>query len=112
MFAEDRASIAAALSTADGVTGYATRPAILTPGAAWPRLARLERGPGNAYAAVWDVVLILGPDEVTATDQIEELLPAITDALLAVLYVESATPVNLQTDAGNILALQITGRSE
>jgi hypothetical protein len=112
VFAETRDSIAAALSTADGVTGYPTRPAVLKAGAAWPLLASVDHGPGAAFAATWRVLLVLGADERTAVDQIDALLPAAVEALSPVLYVDTAVPVNLDTSEGAVLALQLTGRSE
>lgn len=112
MFAEGRDSIAAALSTVDGVTGYASRPTAIAPGAAWPLLAAVEHGPGAAFSATWRVLLVLAGDERTAAEQIDAILPDTVAALSPVLYVDRAEPVNLDTEAGPMLALQITGRSE
>lgn len=112
MLATTRDAIAEALSTADGVTGYPVRPTVLKAGAAWPLLASVDRGPGQSYAISWRVLVVLGPDELTAISQVDAFLPVLVDALLGVLFVEQATPVTLATNAGDLFALQITGRSE
>lgn len=112
MFAETRDSIAAALSTADGVTGYPVRPTTIKAGAAWPLLSTVDHGPGAAFSATWHVLLVLTGDDRTAAEQIDALLPGAVEALSPVLYVDTAVPVNIDTDSGPMLGLQITGRSE
>jgi hypothetical protein len=117
MFAETRDSIAAALSTADGVTGYPVRPTTIKAGAAWPLLSTVDHGPGAAFSATWRVIVILPGDEVTAIDQTDALLPGLVEALSPVLFVDRAEPVGWEIREGQTLvatlpALAITGRSE
>lgn len=111
---DTRAELATALSTVAGVTGYEFRPSVLKIGAAWPLLDNLERGPGNAFAGTWRVMLCLGGDEKVATAKGDDLLPLIVEALEVqnVAYVFSASPGILQTSAGDQFALEILCRSE
>ncbi|HVQ96133.1 MAG TPA: hypothetical protein VMU51_34250 [Mycobacteriales bacterium] len=112
MFVTSRDAIAAALSDVDGVTGHRTRPTTLIPGNAWPRLASIDHGPGGAFSATWHVVVVMHGDEAVAAEQLDALLPALVEALGPVLYVDQAAPVQLDTEVGKVLAVQLTGRSE
>lgn len=111
---DTRAELVAALSTVAGVTGYEFRPSVLKTGAAWPLLDNLERGPGNAFAGTWRVMLCLGGDEKTAQAKGDELLPLIVEALEVqnVAYVSGASPGVLPTSGGDQFALEIICRSE
>jgi hypothetical protein len=112
MFAEDRESIAVALSTVDGVVGRAARPAVPERGDAWPVLASVERGPGQAWRAAWQVLVVLEGDEEAATGQMDALLPVLADALAGTLYVDRGEPATIETPAGRLLALRLEGVSE
>lgn len=111
MIAQTRASLAAALDTADGVRGYARRPAAPKVGDAWPNLAGLERGPGQTLLTSWVVHLVLGTDEATAVDLGDAAAEAVFDALEVVAFVDSLTYVTLQQqNAGDVIALEIRVR--
>lgn len=107
-----RQAIAEALSTVDGVTGYAKRPTVLGEGVAWPLVQRLDRGPGQAFQTTWRVIVLLSGDELTAYDQLDEFAVTVPDALRAVLYVDSITPYAITTDAGDLFGFELTARSE
>lgn len=104
--------IAAALDLVEGVTGYAAPPATPKPGDAWPVLGQLERGPGCAWLVRWRVLYVLPQDERQAAPQIIGVVNALTATLRSALYVESAVPVDIQTDQGTLLGLQLEGISE
>jgi hypothetical protein len=107
-----RQSIADALSTVEGVTGYAKRPTLLGEGVAWPLVQRLDRGPGQAFQTTWRVIVLLSGDELTAYDQLDDFAVTVPDALRAVLYVDSITPYAITTDAGDLFGFELTARSE
>jgi len=108
-----RAEISAALSTVAGVTGYELRPTAPKAGDAWATWAGVERGPArSAWAALWRVIVILGPQEEDAVVQADTLLPDLVDTLSAVTWVDGAEPVIVTTDSGPLMALEITTRSE
>lgn len=108
----DRAAIAAALSTADGVKGYAYRPNATKPGDAWPMLSSLDRADGLSFTATWRVLVILPGDEVAASEWIDAHHEQLVDALLNVGFVDTIAPVKLDSSGGDQYALQITMRSE
>lgn len=111
--AQTRDEIAAALSTVEGITGYARRPAASKAGDAWPLWRSGERADGYAYTHTWVIVIVLpGTDEATADAFVDARLDDIDDALRAVLFVDGVAPARLESDGGDILALQITGRTE
>jgi hypothetical protein len=107
-----RASIAEALSTVDGVKGYAERPTVIKPGDSWPLVDVLNRGPGSAFETTWRVLVLIGNDVGTATDRMDSLIPDVTQALQPVLYVDSARPIAIATAAGDMFGAEIFGRSE
>lgn len=108
----DRAAIAAALRTIDGVTGYPSRPKITKPGDAWPLLGPLDRADGHSFTATWRVFVITPSDEVKASEWIDAHVDELADALLPVGYIDQILPVAVTTEAGDQLAIQITMRSE
>lgn len=109
-----RETIAAALSTAPGIKGHKTRPKALSRGDAYPLVGALIRGRGLSFAYSWRIVLILGGDERKADDMLPDALVDIAVALQEadVLYVDSAVPFIVTTEAGDIYAAEITGRGE
>lgn len=111
-FDTSRADIAAALNAIEGVNGFEKRPKVLNPGDAYPLLETAERGPGLAFMAIWRILLILGRDEPSATDQTEALLPELAAALDPVAFVTAVTPVAIPTQGGDLFALEITARSD
>lgn len=100
------------MSTVAGVTGFEKRPSTIKAGAAWPLLDRLDRGPGDAFAGEWRVLLALGGDEGTAIDKLDQLLPLVVEALEPDAYVASAAPVVITTSAGDMFGAEIRVRSE
>lgn len=108
----DRQAIAAALSTATGVKGYAKRPTSTKPGDGWPLLSALDRADGLSFTVSWRVLVILPQDEVAASDWIDTHHEDLVDALEPVGFVDRLEPVKLDTGAGDQYALQITMRSE
>lgn len=107
-----RQTIADALSTVTGVKGYAKRPKTVKAGDAWPLIEQLTRGPGQAFETTWRIAVVLGPDEATAYDQFDTLVPAVTDALVPVAYVDLARPLIIQTEAGDLFGCEVQARSE
>lgn len=109
-----RADIAAALSLVEGVKGHVHRPKSPTRGDAWPLVGSLERGRGLTFSRVWRIVLLLGGDPTKADDLLEQLLPEIAITLQEqdVLFVTTAVPFIVTTEAGDIYAAEITGRGD
>lgn len=112
MFGSTRDELAAALSTAAGIKGYPRRPDPLRAGDAWPILQRVDRAQGWAWSATWRILVVLGPSEQDAVDQLDTVLPDLLAALQPAAHVDSAQPVTLTTDAGAMMALELTARSE
>lgn len=107
-----RQSIADAISTVDGLQGFPERPTIPAPGNAWPLVAEMNRGPAIAFETTWRVAIVLSPDVGTATDQFDTLIPQACQALQSELYVDSARPLTIPTEAGNLYGVELIGRSE
>lgn len=112
MTATTRQTIADALTTIDGITGYAKRPEVLGEGVAWPLVQQLDRGPGQAFQTTWKVFVLLTGDEWTAYDQLDELAVSVPAALQEVLYVDQITPYAITSDAGEFFGFQLIARSE
>jgi len=116
--AGDRQAIAAALSTAAGVTGHEFRPANprqpvrLRAGDAWPLLGAMERGPGRAFEVTWQVLVYLPQDGVKAAQWIDDHHEALVDALEQVGFVDRIEPTTIPDGDANPYVLQITMRSE
>jgi hypothetical protein len=107
-----RTAIAAALTTVTGVKGYAWRPRAFKAGDAWPLLGETSRGPGRSWQVDWKVFVVLGNDEKAAADKADALLPDLCAALDPVAFVDTATPITITTDAGELYALELRARSE
>ena len=109
-----RQSIAAAISTVDGITGYTERPTAPQAGDAWPLVRELTRPPEapSVWQTTWAIAVCIGADVGTATDQFDELIPRVVDALVAEVYVDAARPLTIQTEAGPLYGVEITARSE
>ena len=108
----NRQTIADALSTVEGITGYAKRPEVLGEGVGWARPQRLTRGPGQAWMTTWSVIVLLTGDEETASDQLDVFAVTLPEALIEVLYVDTITPYALTTDAGDFFGIELIARSE
>lgn len=109
---EDRAALAAALSTVTGVTGYARRPTSPKPGDGWVLWRGAVRDEGFAFMETWACVIQLPGDEVKADQWIEAHEDALFEALSPLLFVESFTPAAMPAGNNDTFALMITGRSE
>lgn len=111
-FTATRQTIADALSSVDGVTGYISRPTVWSSGDALVLVQRIDHILGVAYQATWRIVLMLSGDEGVAIDQLDALFPAVCEALNPVAFVDSATPELVNTDAGPMTGVVIIARSE
>jgi hypothetical protein len=107
-----RAVIAAALSTVAGVTGRELRPAVPEAGDAWAVLAGFDRGEGQAWSVTWRILVTFEGDEEPAIVAMDAQLPDLVDALSAVVFVDHAEPVTIDTTTGSLLALELRGLSE
>lgn len=110
--ADDRAALAALMTTAPGVTGYQYQPTVPTPGDAWPRLPSLRREHGIVWRPEWSILVALSFDERTASAWIDEHFADLVDALDAGrCQVDSAEPGTMPTDAGDLYVMELTVRS-
>lgn len=110
--ATERAAIAAALSTVTGVNGYPHRPTTPRPGDAWPTLPTLDRQADLIWRRTWTVIVLLPQDERGASTWLDQHFDALVAALQAgPIYPETAEPALINTGAGDMYALEITGRS-
>jgi hypothetical protein len=107
-----RASIAEALSTVDGIQGFAERPPVPASGNAWPLVGEINRGPGQSFETTWRIGICLSSDVGIATDQFDELMPAVCSALQHLVYVDGGRPLTIPTEAGALYGIEITARSE
>ena len=107
-----REDIAAALSTVDGVTGYAYRPDTARSGDGWALLSRLERDAATTFMVTWRVLVLLSPDERTASHWIDAHATLLFEALEPVAFVGSFEPVEVPIGGSTQLALQIMLRRE
>lgn len=107
----DRAAIAAALTTVDGVTGYPYRPKAPKIGDAYPLIEAINRYQGLMFVPVWKVQMRLGPDEFKADEFLEQVAVPVAQALQKanVLYVTGVIPVAIGTQAGDVFAAEFTG---
>lgn len=108
----DRAAIAAALSTVDGVHGYTYPPTAPCPGDGWATLPSFARQDGIVWRPSWTVVVVLPSDERAASTWLDQHFDAIVAALQAgPVYPDSAQPALMQTGVGDRYVLEITCRS-
>lgn len=106
-----RDDIAAALSAADGVTGYAYRPTTAKPGDAWPLSGQWDRSEGLTFIRTWRVVVLLPQDDRAASDWADDHMEDLVDALLPVGFVDRIDFVPAAAESTDQFALQITMRS-
>jgi hypothetical protein len=112
MTATTRHSIAEAISAVDGLTGHAERPTAPQAGDCWPLVNVISRGAPGIFQTEWRIAVVLAGDVGTATDQFDSLIPAVCDALIAEVYVDSARPLTINTEAGQMYGVEILARSE
>ena len=60
----------------------------------------------------WRVAVLLSSDVDKATDQFDQWLPRLCEALQELLFVDTARPLTIPTEAGSLYGLEIIGRSE
>jgi len=108
----DRAEIAAALSTVDGVNGYEYRPTVPRPGDAWPTLPTLDLEEGLVWRATWTVNVFLPQEERAASVWIDAHFLAIVTALRVPGFADKAEPALMPAAGGDQYVLEITMRSE
>lgn len=107
-----RTALAAALSTVSGVTGYPRRPTTIRSGDAWPQWAGSQHDGGQGFVETWNVLIVLPPDEAGADTFADAKQALLIAALRSVMFVDSFAPATLATEAGDVYALLISGRSE
>lgn len=107
-----RQDVAAALSTVDGVAGYAHRPTMVRPGDAWPLLKSLDRDAGMTFIRTWRVLVLLPGDEAAGIDWVDQHAEALAVALDPVGFVDQMVPGLLELAGNQTFALEITMRSE
>lgn len=108
----DRAEIAAALESVDGVKGYVKRPKAPKPGDAWPLLPDYDLQAGLVWRPTWRVIVVLPADEAAAAEWMDDHFLPIVAALRVPAFPESAAAGVMQTSGGDLLILEITMRSE
>jgi hypothetical protein len=110
-----RAEIAAAISAVPGCRGWERRPSAPNAGDGWTRgspvLDRADAG-GDAFLAVWSVVVLAPQDEDAAMDWWDRTWPPLYFALKPVGYVTRAEPVVLGSPEGDRIAYMITLSAE
>lgn len=108
----ERAAIAAKLSTVTGVTGYEHMPTVPKTGDAWPTLPSLALQDGLVWRPTWTIHVALPQDARRASEWLDGHFIDLADALrVGSTFPETAEPVVVETDAGNLLVLEITVRS-
>lgn len=111
--ADTRAEIAAAVSTLDGLTGFAERPANPKAGDAWPQWRGAERAGGFAFLETWQVVIVMPSEEVKADEWADLYGYELAQILQPVLHVTGIQPATLPVSGQNdTYALMITGVRE
>jgi hypothetical protein len=111
--AQTRQDIADALSEVDGISGHTSKPAALNEGDAWPQWRGAEKAGGRVFTHTWAVLVVMPQtDDITADAYADSHGPALVDALRPILYVDSLAPATIPTEAGDMYALLLTGRSE
>lgn len=110
-----RQTLATAVTAVDGVAGHPYRPATVRVGDAWPQWAGAARADNSigfemSYSMV--VVAAAQGDFIEADVWIDAHLDALHDALAPVMWIEAFTPVEIPSEGGAMLGLQITGKRE
>lgn len=107
-----RQSLADALNTVDGVTGYRYRPRAIKPGDAWPILPSLELEQSQVWRPTFRVLVALSNDERTAAEWVDTHFEPIVLALRGPAWPESAELIVIETEAGDRVVLDISLKSD
>lgn len=110
-----RQALATAVSMVDGVAGWPYAPKNRGVGDAWPMWSGASRADGSvAFEMSYSVIIVAAAqsDPQAADEWIDAHLDALHDALEPVMWIESITPVEIPSEGGAMLGLQITGKRE
>jgi hypothetical protein len=113
-----RQALATALSSVDGITGYAYSPNAYKAGDAWGQwggATPIEKGPySTTLVTTFRVVLVLTADQEAADAFVSQRLDALVDALAPLLAIQGIEPFRLTPDGSNAAynALVIIGETE
>jgi hypothetical protein len=112
--ATTRAAIAAAISTVPGLRGHTRQPSPCKAGDGWALWGGGVRDEDSmGFDETWRVMIVCDQGDSNAADLfLDSHGDDVLAALRPVLFVESYAPALLATEAGNLFALLITGRSE
>lgn len=108
----NRETLAEALSTIPGVTGYKSRPDLLIDGVAYPLVGPFTRGPANTFERNWRLIFIHGGDEWIADDWLTDVAPIAVDKLQHLVFVDVISPIAVPTGEGDLFATELIARSE
>ena len=114
--AATRTAIAAAINTVVGspLHAFEHKPNAPRAGDCWPQWSGGQRDEQSVgLFETWRVVIVAGQASAADADDFVDLWgQQLLAALATVLFVDSITPVKLDSEAGDWYALMITGRSE
>jgi hypothetical protein len=114
MNAGTRQAIAAALGSVPDINGYVRQPNVPKPGDAWPTWGgALRDDESMGYYQTWRITVVCHQG---SPDNADAFLDTYGDDLVAalgvIMFVDAFAPARLDTEAGALYALLITGRSE
>lgn len=111
-----RADFTAALNGAGiGLAASDYRPEPGGEGNAWAQPGSWDNPggqPNGVFEATWLVFIIVPQDEQAAAVWWDEHAATVSGALLPLVFIDRVEPVVFETQAGDLFAVQITGRSE
>lgn len=84
-----RTDIAEALSTVDGVQGFAIRPAGAQLGDSWPKRGAATHVAPGAWETSWQIVVLAPTDEAAQDDWIVAHQDDLAEALAPVVHIDS-----------------------
>lgn len=104
-----RQELADALSTVDGVRGFAKKPSAYKSGDGWPLWSGAERWEGSGmFVSTWRVFVALPTDEVAADTWIADRFELLIDVLQPVAHVDQVEIVRASAvDASPILQFTV-----
>lgn len=111
--AQTRQDIADALSEVAGISGHTSKPSTLSEGDAWPQWRGSVKAGGRSFTTTWAVLVVLPQsDDITADGFADSHGDALVEALRPVIYIDSLDPAVIPSEAGEMYALLLTGRSQ